>query len=681
MPRSYPNARRDTVAADFHGTRVPDPYRWLEDPAAPDTRAWVEAENTLTAEILGGYAGREAIRARLTELWDYPKYSVPHREGGRYFFTRNDGLQNQGVLYVQASLDAAPRVVLDPNALSDDGTVALVNTAYSHDGMLLAYGTSVGGSDWQEIRVRRVDEGTDFPELIRWSKFTGIAWKHDGSGFFYNRLPEPGSVPPEDENNYWRVCWHQLGTDQRDDRLVFEQPEDKELRAQPFITDDGAYLVLHIARGTDPTNRVFYRPVESDDPFVRLLDDNDAKYNFVDNVGARFLFHTDAGATRGRIVAVDLEHPEREHWQEIVPERDDVLSFATVVGERLVVGSMRDAHHELRSYELDGAARGDIPLPTLGTISALTGRRGDAEMLIGFESFLFPPMTLRYEIASGALKPFRTTEVAFPIDEYETRQVFYHSKDGTRVPMFLTHRRGLELNGDNPTWLYGYGGFDVSLLPYFAPSRLLWLERGGVLAVANLRGGGEYGEAWHRAGMLEKKQNVFDDFIAAGEWLVQNGYTRPQRLAINGGSNGGLLVAACMLQRPELFGAVVCQVPVIDMLRYHRFTIGRYWAGEYGNAEENADHFAFMIAYSPLHNVRRGVEYPPTLITSADTDDRVVPAHAKKFAATVQHTYAGDNPILIRIETRAGHGLGKPTAKVIEELTDIYTFLFQMFQM
>jgi prolyl oligopeptidase len=678
---NYPEARRDDVADDFHGTRVPDPYRWLEDPENPDARAWVEAENALTASALGAYAGRDAIHRRLTELWDYPRTSVPRREGGRYFFSRNNGLQNQAVLYVQESLDAEPRVVLDPNALSEDGTIALTNTAYSHDGTLLAYGTSSGGSDWQEIRVRRVDEGADFPELIRWCKFAGIAWKHDGSGFFYNRLPEPGSVPPEDASNYWRVYWHQLGTDQADDRLVFEQPEAKELIFHPFITDDGAYLLLHVSRGTDPTNRIYYRPVEGDGPFVRLLDENDARYEFVDNVGARFFFHTDAGAPRGRIVAIDLDRPGREHWQEIVPERGEVLSFAAVAGERLAVAYMRDAHHKLRLFELGGREAGEIALPALGTVSALHGRRGDEEMLIGFESFLFPPLALRYDVASGELKPFRKTEVDFPFDDYETRQVFYTSRDGTRVPMFLTHRRGLELSGDNPVWLYGYGGFNVDLLPYFAPSRLLWLERGGVLAVANLRGGGEYGEPWHRAGMLEKKQNVFDDFIAAGEWLIASGYTRPERLAINGGSNGGLLVAACMLQRPELFGAVVCQVPVIDMLRYHRFTIGRYWAGEYGNAEESAEHFAFMIRYSPLHNVRPGVRYPPTLILAADTDDRVVPAHAKKFAATLQRAYPDGSPILLRIETRAGHGLGKPTAKVIEELADIYTFLFQTFQM
>ncbi|MBC8075802.1 MAG: S9 family peptidase, partial [Chloroflexales bacterium] len=550
---------------------------------------------------------------------------------------------------------------------------------YSHDGALLAYGTSSGGSDWQEIRVRRVDDGTDFPEVIRWCKFSGIAWKHDGSGFYYNRLPEPGSVPPEDASNYWRVYWHQLGSEQREDRLVYEQPDTPELRFSPFITDDGAYLVLHVSRGTDPTNRVYYRPVESNGPFVRLLDDNDARYSFVDNVGARFFFHTDLEASRGRIIAIHLERPERDHWQEIVPERGEVISFATAVGERLVVAYMRDAHHELRLFDLVGTERGEIALPAPGTIIGLHGRRDDDEMLFGFQSFLYPTLIYRYEVASATLTLFRKAEVSFPVEAYETRQVFYASKDGTRVPMFVTHRRGLELNGDNPTWLYGYGGFNVSVMPYFAVSWLLWLEQGGVLAVANLRGGGEYGEEWHRAGMLAKKQNVFDDFIAAGQWLVSSGYTRPERLAISGGSNGGLLVAACMLQHPELFGAVVCQVPVIDMLRYHRFTIGRYWAGEYGNAEENAEHFAFMYAYSPLHNARAGVNYPPTLVTSADTDDRVVPAHAKKFAATLQHAYKGDNPILIRIETRAGHGLGKPTAKVIEELTDIYTFLFQTF--
>jgi len=680
QPLQYPHSKKVEVIDDYHGVHVADPYRWLEDAEAEDTQLWGAAQNKLTFGYLEKISSRPAIKQRLTELWNYPRYSVPVREGSRYFYTKNDGLQNQAVLYWQERLEGEAHVVLDPNQLSADGTVALTNLAYSKDGRLLAYGLSRSGSDWQEIKIRNLDTGTDFQETLKWCKFSGIAWRHGHQGFYYNRFPEPGTVPKEDENNFNRVYYHRLGTPQAQDQLVFERPDFKELGFAPSITDDGKYLVLNVYHGTDPKNRIYYREVDASGPFIRLLDEAEASYSLIDNDGTLFYFQTDWQAPRGRIIAIDLKQPAREHWREIIPEQPEVISFATMVNHQFVVAYLRDAHHLLKVYDRTGRFVRELPLPTMGTIAGLSGRRQDSEMFLQFTSFLFPATIYRYDFTTDRMQAFREPAVKFDPTAYETRQVFYHSKDGTRVPMFLTHRRGLPLNGENPVLLYGYGGFNVSLTPFFSASRIVWLENGGVLAVPNLRGGGEYGEEWHQAGTLARKQNVFDDFIAAAEWLCANRYTNPRKLAINGGSNGGLLVAACMVQRPELFGAVICQVPVIDMLRYHKFTVGRYWVSDYGNADKPED-FNFLRAYSPLHNVKPGVAYPPTLITTADTDDRVVPAHAKKFAATLQAAQAGLHPILIRIETKAGHGGGKPTSKQIEEAADIYAFLFHTFGM
>jgi prolyl oligopeptidase len=674
---TYPPARKSDVVTDYFGTKVADPYRWLEDEDSPETIGWVNAENELTRSFLDAVPARAKIEKRIKELWNYPRYSLPYKKGDRYFFSKNDGLQNQSVLYMQKSLDGEAVVVIDPNKLSEDGTVALTNQAYSRDGTLLAYGLSSSGSDWQEIRIRDIDRGRDFDEVIKWCKFSSIAWKHDKSGFYYNRFPAEGEVAPEDRNNYNRVYWHKLGTPQSEDVLVYERPEEKELGFAPMITEDGKYLLLYVYHGTDDRNGIYYREVASDGPFKVLIDVGEAEFSPIDNIGSTFYIQTDLDAPRGRILAVDITKPDRKNWREVIPQQEDVLDFVSMVNDRLVTAYMHDAHHVLKIFDVDGRFVREIELPGIGSVRGLSGKREDKEMFFGFASFLFPYTAYRYDFEKDEVSVFRKAEIDFDASQYVTRQVFATSKDGTRIPLFITHKRGMKLDGSNPTLLYGYGGFNIGLTPYFSVSILPWLESGGVYVLACLRGGDEYGEEWHKAGMLGNKQNVFDDFIAAAEYLIAEGYTSSKKLAIMGGSNGGLLVAACMIQRPDLYGAVVCRVPVTDMLRYHKFTVGRYWVPEYGNAEENPEHFKFLYAYSPLHNVKTGTVYPPILVTTADTDDRVVPMHAKKFVATLQAASGGENPILLRVETKAGHGGGKPTSKRIEEMADIYAFLFE----
>jgi len=678
---TYPQARRDSVVDVYHGTEVFDPYRWLEDADAKETQSWVAKQNELTSDFLSTVSVRGKIETRLKQLTNYPRYSAPYKRGGRYFFRKNDGLQNQSVLYSQQTLDSQPTVVINPNLLSADGTVAVNTTAVSEDGTLLAYAVSRSGSDRQEIKIRTIDSGQDYDETLQWCRFTFIAWKHDNTGFFYNRFPDPNTVPVEDQTNYSRVYWHKLDTPQSQDKLIYERPDDKELGFSPLVTEDGKYLILYVYHGTDPKNRIYYRQIESDGPFVRLLDDADARYDFIGNVDSVFFFNTDLGAPRGRIIAIDTNNPAPGDWYTILPQTKDVIDYVACINHHFVIAYMHDVHHQLKIYDLNGDFVREIPLPALGRVGSLSGRQSDTEMFFSFTSFLFPNTNYRYDFSNDKLVIFQKPQIDFDSSGYQTTQVFYHSKDGTRVPMFITHKKGLKLNGNNPTLLYAYGGFNISIKPSFSVSVINWLEMGGVYCVANLRGGCEYGETWHQAGMLGNKQNVFDDFIAAAEWLIANKYTNVKKLAIRGGSNGGLLVSACMLQRPDLFGAVICQVPVTDMLRYHKFTVGRYWVPEYGNAEASAEQFKFLYAYSPLHNVKEGVDYPPILVTSADTDDRVVPSHAKKFVATIQAKSAGKNPILLRVETKAGHGGGKPITKVIEEQADIYAFLFKVLNM
>ena len=677
---SYPPTKTVDVVEDYHGVKVADPYRWLEDFNSDEVKQWVEAQNKITFEFIRSVPSYEKIKARLTELMNYPKFSVPVKAGTKYFFFKNDGLQNQSALYMREGLKGKDILVIDPNKFSEDGTVALMNLSYSKDGKFLAYGISVSGSDWQEIKIKDVVSGKEYDEVLKWCKFSSIAWLPDNSGFYYNRFPEPGTVPKEDENNYNKVYFHKLGTPQSEDKLIYERPDAKELNFYPSITEDGKYLILTVTHGTSPKNRIYYRELNSDGDFIRLLDEADASYDFIGNKDNIFYFLTDLNAPKYKIIAIDIKNPERKNWKDIIPEnKKAVISDARIINNHFVIVYNEDVKHRIEIYSLDGKFVKEIKLPGIGTISGLSGRQNDKEMFFGFTSFLYPLNVYRYDFTTGKLELFFETKLkGFNPNDYEVKQVFYESKDGARIPMYIVHKRNLKLDGNNPALLYGYGGFNISIMPSLSAIRLLWLEIGGVYAVANLRGGSEYGEEWHQAGMLDKKQNVFNDFISAGEWLIKNGYTNSKKLVINGRSNGGLLVAACMVQRPDLYGAVICEVPVIDMLRYHKFTVGRYWIPEYGNAEANPDHFKFLYAYSPLHNVKKGTSYPPILITTADHDDRVVPLHAYKFTATLQAANTGDTPVLLRVETKAGHGAGKPTSKVIEEQTDIYAFIFKV---
>jgi prolyl oligopeptidase len=681
-PLAYPVARKVDQADNYHGTVVQDPYRWLEDANSADTHAWVEAENKVTQAYLAQIPQREAIRKRLTELWNYERYSVPYKEGGRYFLSRNDGLQNQSVLYTMKTLRDTPRLLLDPNTLAADGTVALAGMAVSPDGKLLAYSTAASGSDWNEIRVRDVDTGRDLEDHIQWVKFSSTAWTRDGKGFFYSRYDEPKEATKLADVNYFqKLYYHKLGTPQEADVLVYDRPDEKEWGFQAETTDDGRYLLIQATKGTAHKYRVFYKDLSKPDGKVLPLVDNfEAAYDFIDNVGSVFYFSTDRNAPRQRIVAIDLKKPQEANWKTVVPEGQQTLVSTHMVNNQLVSEYLADARSVVRVTDLKGKLVREIALPGIGSVSGFRGKRGDSETFFSFTGFTTPTTIYRLDMKSGASTVFRQPKVAFNPADYETRQQFYTSRDGTKVPMFIVSKKGLKLDGSNPTYLYGYGGFNISITPGFSPANLAWMEMGGVYAVANLRGGGEYGEAWHEAGTKLKKQNVFDDFIGAAEWLVNNKVTSPAKLAIGGGSNGGLLVGAAMTQRPELFGAAIPQVGVMDMLRFHKFTIGWAWTSDYGSSE-NPDEFKALVKYSPLHNLKPGTCYPATMITTADHDDRVVPAHSFKFAATAQAAQAGGNPVIIRIDTKAGHGAGKPTSKQIEEVADRWGFLSKALKM
>ena len=678
---SYPVARKGDQVDDYHGVKVADPYRWLEDLDSDETRSWVDAENKLSFGFLEGIPARAAIKERITKLWNYEKYGVPFKEGNRYFYSRNSGLQNQSVLYTVTSLDGQPKLVLDPNTLSSDGTVALSGMQVSNGGKLLAYSLSASGSDWQEWKVRDVETGQDLSDDLKWVKFSGVSWTRDNSGFYYSRYDEPKSDSLKATNYFQKVYFHKLGTPQSEDVLVYERPDQKDWLFGAQVTEDGDYLIIPIFQGTDSKTRVYYKDLKSNNSgVVKLLDDFDAAYSFIGNQGSRFWFQTDLQASRGKIIEIDTAKPERANWKVLVPEGPEALQTATLVNHKFILNYLKDAYTQVRIHDTNGKLLNEVQFPGIGSADGFGGKATDTETFYSFTGFTTPTTIYRYDTATGKSSVFRQPKVDFDPSTFETKQVFYTSKDGTKVPMFITYKKGLKLDGNNPTYLYGYGGFNVSLSPAFSVGNLVWMEMGGVYAQPNLRGGAEYGEDWHQGGMKLKKQNVFDDFIAAAEWLIRNKYTSTPKLSIGGGSNGGLLVGAALTQRPDLFGAALPAVGVMDMLRFQKFTIGWAWVSDYGSSE-NADEFKALYAYSPLHNIKPGTAYPATLVTTADHDDRVWPGHSFKFAATLQAAQEGSAPILIRIETKAGHGAGKPTSKIIEEIADRWAFLVKTLEM
>jgi prolyl oligopeptidase len=675
----YPATTRGSIVDRYHGTEVPDPYRWMEAPSA-DLSAWIAAQNELAQPYLDSIPARETFRKRLTELWDYEQYGytwlddksrMPVKKGGRYFFVEKSGKQNQGVLYWAPSLDAEPRVLVDANALSADATASLADYSISPDGRFVAYAVSDGGTDWDTWHVREVESGRDLLDLIGDTKFTGVSWLPDASAFYYSRYPK-GADGKGDDQKQVSVYRHRLGTAQADDEHVYSITDNDRHNPYGYVTTDGRWLVFVISYGFDK-NAIHLRDLsQADAPVVRLLDQWDGLYDFLGAMNGRLYFKTTQGAPLGRVIAIDPANPAPA---EVVPEAKSTLYQASIVGGHVIASYLEDARSRVVVHRQDGSLRGDIRLPGHGTVIGFPDAAMESETFFAYTDYLTPLALYRYDVAKDEVQPFRKPTVSFDSAPYVTEQVFYTSRDGTRVPMFITRRKDAKLDGSNPTLLYGYGGFDVSLTPSYGVSVAAWLEQGGIYAVANLRGGGEYGADWHDAGTKTKKQNVFDDFIAAAEWLISKRYTAPAKLAIQGGSNGGLLVGAVMAQRPELFGAALPAVGVMDMLRYHTASANAYaWSSDFGTVED-ADQFRALAAYSPVHNLKPGRCYPPTLVTTADHDDRVVPWHSFKFAAALQYAQTCASPAIIRIETRAGHGAGKPTWMLVENYANQWAFL------
>jgi prolyl oligopeptidase len=677
----YPAARPVDQTDDYFGTTVSDPYRWMEDVDSAELKTWIDAENELTQRYLAQVPLRETMQRRLMELINFERYTAPARRGTRYFYSHNSGLQNQNVLYWQEGLDGEPKVLLDPNTFSEDGTVAISGISITDDGLLAAYSIADAGSDWVKWHVRNVTTGEDLPDVVEWSKFSGASWLKDGGGFFYQGYDAPEAEALKAANYFHKVMFHKLGTPQSEDKLVFDRPDDKELNLGAHVTDDGRYLVLHQSKGTSPNNELAVKDLQQPEtPILRLIDTADATYAPIDNDGTLFWLLTTLDAPNGKVISIDLNNPGREHWKTVIPESTNKLSDISIIDNTFIANYLADAQSLVELRRLDGSLIERLALPAIGTAYGFSGRREDTETFYQFSNFTTPGTTYRLDMKTRKSTIYRQPKLLFDPALYETKQIFATSKDGTRVPMFISHKKGLVLDGTAPTLLYAYGGFNISLMPEFSPSHVMWMEMGGVYAQASLRGGGEYGEAWHEAGTRVRKQNVFDDFISLAEWLITNRYTSPVKLAISGGSNGGLLVAACELQRPDLFGAVVAQVGVMDMLRFDKFTIGWAWKEEYGSPSEDAAEFAAIYKYSPLHNIRQGASYPATLITTGDHDDRVYPAHSFKYTAALQAAQSGPNPILIRVETRAGHGAGMPLSKRIEATVDQYAFMARELQ-
>lgn len=670
----YPVTPEHPVTDDYFGTKVVDPYRWLEDDNSDATKAWVQAENKVTQDYLARIPYRDKVHARLEALWNYPKYSSPFKKNECYYFYKNDGLQNQAVLYRQKGLEGAPSVFFDPNQLSADGTVALNTLTFSRYGKYAAYSISRSGSDWEEAYVKDVATGQTLSDTLYWLKFSGLAWKGD-DGFYYSRYPKPDETNKMvKQNQFQKVYYHKIGTPQTEDVLIFEDNEHPLRYVSAGPTEDNRFLLLQLSEGTNGAELRALDLSKHEDHFTTIIPGFATNAGFVDNDGGRLLVQTNDGAPNFKVVSVDPAHPDKDHWTTIIPERPEALQSVSTGGGYLYASYLKDASTKVYQYTYDGKLVREIPLPGIGTAGGFGGERADKEFFYTFTSFNYPPSIFHYDISTGQTTLFRKAEVSFDPEQYETRQVFFTSRDGARVPVFLTYRKGLVLNGQNPVLLYGYGGFNIPMTPAFSISNLFFIEQGGIYAQVCLRGGSEYGEAWHEAGMLHRKQNVFNDMIGAAEYLVAEKYTNPAKIAVRGGSNGGLLVGACMTQRPDLFKVAIAQVGVMDMLRFQKFTVGFGWVVEYGSSDKQED-FAYLYGYSPYHNLKSGVSYPATLVTTADHDDRVVPAHSFKFAARLQAVNTGPNPTLIRIDSKAGHGGGKPTAKVIDEATDIFCFI------
>ncbi|WP_020539667.1 prolyl oligopeptidase family serine peptidase [Lewinella cohaerens] len=673
MTVKYPATATVDHTDDYHGTAIADPYRWLEVDTAQDVEAWVKEQNAVTFGYLENIPFRKKIEERLTELLNYPRLSSPFRAGDYYFFYKNDGLQNQAVIYYQKGLDGEPEVFIDPNTWSEAGTTAISLVGFSEDDRYVAFTVADAGSDWRKIKVMEVATKKELDDELEWVKFSGAGWS--GDGFFYSRYPAPEAGQELSGNNqYHSVYFHKLGTPQSEDELVFRDDDNPNNYHYGGVTEDGDYFVMYDAPGTDGF-AAYYKDLKNDGDFVALFPGYKNKSSIVHNIGTRMLVLTDIDAPKYRLVEVDINNPGKENWKEIIPESENLLQSVSSGGGYLFANYLENATDRYYQMAYDGSNKKAIELPGTGSAGGLGGEEEDKVLFYTFTSFTYPPTIFKYDVKTGTSEPFYRAELKFNPEDYVETQVFYPSKDGTKVSMFLVHKKGLKMDGSNPTYLYGYGGFNVSLTPSFSASRLVLLENGGVFAMANLRGGGEYGEEWHKGGMLDKKQNVFDDFIAGAEYLISEGYTSKEKLAIAGGSNGGLLVGACMAQRPDLFAVAFPAVGVMDMLRYHKFTVGKGWIPEYGSSDD-PEQFKNLLSYSPIHNLKEGVAYPATMVTTADHDDRVVPAHSFKFAAQLQKSHQGDNPVLIRIATDAGHGAGKPISKIIEEQADQWSFFF-----
>jgi len=670
---AYPETNKTDVVDTYFGTEVSDPYRWLENDTSAETEAWVKAQTLVTFDYLEQIPFRDKINERLTALWNYPKYSVPFKEGDHYFYFKNDGLQNQSVMYIQDELGGDPEVILDPNTFSEDGTIALSALGISKDGQYLAYGISESGSDWKKIYVMDIDTKEELEDEILWVKFSGISWKDDG--FYYSRYNEPSEgMELSSVNENQKVYYHKIGTPQEEDILIYENPEFPMRNYGVQTTEDEKYLILYESESTYGNAIYFMDLGEEGDEFTQLTSGFENEYWVRDNLDETLLIQTDNAAPIKRLALVNLKNHAISNWKTLIPEKENVLEGVSIAGDRIITEYMKDAQSIGEIYDFRGQLLGELALPGPGSLGGFSGDKDENTAFYAFTSFNYPTTIFQYDVAGNTSEVYTESEVDFNPEDYIVKQEFYESKDGTRVPMFIVHKKGIKMNGKNPVFLYGYGGFGASMTPYFSVSRLVFLDNGGVFVIANLRGGGEYGEEWHKAGMKLNKQNVFDDFIAAAEHLIENDYTNTDKIAISGASNGGLLVGACMTQRPDLFKVALPAVGVMDMLRYHNFTIGWAWASDYGTSADDQNMFEYLYGYSPLHNIKDGVEYPATLITTADHDDRVVPAHSFKFAATLQAAHKGVNPVLIRIETKAGHGGGKPTEKIIEELTDEWAF-------